>query len=426
MNVLILTPDAVGSTLLQRLITIYMQFHNFNKPVINLHELTNGLIKYHSSVFDQEVLGKDDSNWGYHQSLQEVIGLLDGADHYKTSRLAQYHIRARRDTIEQQIPFYRYLNQNFYIIACRRHNVFEHAVSWALTKITKKLNVYTPEEKIKSFFHLYRDQVTLDPESLLQTLETYKVYLQWCEDHFSVASYFYYDQHLPNIERYILDLPIFAGQPKKISWQESYGIEFNDWNRCHFLSSDVGSLALDHPKEFAQISSSTSHNLIDQLTEENFITSYNDVADSSWPRINSVAEFNTLPVNIQKECNTVHKLVQPYKQQISTSHNVNLVLPPDHAEFLSKHAHTYNVANQSLSSMTAQLIMISAPPIKKQTMSEKQFMIKNFNQCLDVYNEWISNNPTVGNPVGIDTLEKLAQLEKNYWSQKTQQEYIDI
>ena len=58
MNVLILTPDAVGSTLLQRLITIYMQFHQYDRPVINLHELTNGLVKYHNSVLNQDVLGK--------------------------------------------------------------------------------------------------------------------------------------------------------------------------------------------------------------------------------------------------------------------------------------------------------------------------------------------------------------------------------
>jgi hypothetical protein len=39
MNILILTPDAVGSTLLQRVLTMYMQFHEFDRPVINLHEL---------------------------------------------------------------------------------------------------------------------------------------------------------------------------------------------------------------------------------------------------------------------------------------------------------------------------------------------------------------------------------------------------
>ena len=41
MNYLILTPDGVGSTILQRLITmtLYMEKHN----VMNTHELTNGI-----------------------------------------------------------------------------------------------------------------------------------------------------------------------------------------------------------------------------------------------------------------------------------------------------------------------------------------------------------------------------------------------
>ena len=132
MNVLILTPDAVGSTLLQRLITIYMQFHTYDRPVINLHELTNGLVRYHNDHFNQEVLGKKDGKWGYYQSLEQVVELLDSVDHYKTSRLAHYHIRNRRDALADQIPFYRYLNENFYIISCRRHNIFEHALSWCL------------------------------------------------------------------------------------------------------------------------------------------------------------------------------------------------------------------------------------------------------------------------------------------------------
>ena len=47
MNVLILTPDRVGSTLLQRLITIYATINeNHNPLTINLHELTNGLVTY--------------------------------------------------------------------------------------------------------------------------------------------------------------------------------------------------------------------------------------------------------------------------------------------------------------------------------------------------------------------------------------------
>ena len=93
MNILILTPDAVGSTLLQRLITIYMQFYEFDRPVINLHELTNGLEKYYSNDFSQEIVSKRQvSAWGYYQTLEDVVNLLSSVDHYKVSRLAHYHL----------------------------------------------------------------------------------------------------------------------------------------------------------------------------------------------------------------------------------------------------------------------------------------------------------------------------------------------
>lgn len=161
MNVLILTPDAVGSTLLQRMLTIYMQFHDFGRPVINLHELTNGLAKYYSSEFNQEIVSKKAvKNWGYFQSLQQVVELLSSVDHYKTSRLAHYHLIRRGDSLEQQVPFYNYLNENFYIIACRRTNVFEHALSLTLNRITNKLNVYNPYEKIDAFYEIYKSGVS--------------------------------------------------------------------------------------------------------------------------------------------------------------------------------------------------------------------------------------------------------------------------
>ena len=50
MNILILTPDRVGSTLLQRVITIHMNNMKHDKitsPVVNLHELTNGIENYY-------------------------------------------------------------------------------------------------------------------------------------------------------------------------------------------------------------------------------------------------------------------------------------------------------------------------------------------------------------------------------------------
>ena len=47
MNILILTPDRVGSTLLQRVITLYMNTMQLDENVINLHELANGIEYYY-------------------------------------------------------------------------------------------------------------------------------------------------------------------------------------------------------------------------------------------------------------------------------------------------------------------------------------------------------------------------------------------
>jgi len=41
MNILILTSDPVGSTLLQRVLTVYANINETNKLSVNLHELTN-------------------------------------------------------------------------------------------------------------------------------------------------------------------------------------------------------------------------------------------------------------------------------------------------------------------------------------------------------------------------------------------------
>lgn len=421
MNVLILTPDAVGSTLLQRLITIYMQFHHYDKPVINLHELTNGLVRYHNVALNQEVLGKHENtnNWGYHQSLQEIVELLGSVDHYKTSRLAQYHIKNRQDPMADQISFYQYLNDNFYIISCRRHNVFEHALSWALNKVTKKLNVYSTNEKIEHFFDLYKSGIVLDPESLIQTLETYKSYLAWCNNHFNVASYFYYDQHLQNIESYILNLPVFAGQSQLISWHEQYGMDFDTWNRCHYLQGDIGSIALDHNDSFLKIADSAT-----KLTqaEIEFLEQYRSIADKSWPALDCIDDYQQLPQHIRQEAEQQFNLTVPVTDSSAPQTKVTVLqqsfesyLPQSHTEFLNHYTKQYQSTKNAIAEMVKQKIIITAPPIKKQTLAEKKYIVKNFEQCLSIYNQWIAMNPSIGNPVELDVMDSFADIERRQW-----------
>jgi len=422
MNVLILTPDAVGSTLLQRLITIYMQFHHYDRPVINLHELTNGLVKYHNEKFNQDVLGKKEGKWGYYQSLQEVVDLLSSVDHYKTSRLAHYHIRNRQDSMADQVPFYQYLNDNFYIISCRRHNLFEHSLSWCISKITKKLNVYSSFEKVDSFFDIYQQGIDLDPNSLIQTLNAYKDYVTWCNNHFNVASYFFYEEHLPRIEQYILNLPIFAQQTQQLTWKDNFDMSFDQWNLCHYLNSDLGSLALNQPEKLQQLA---NHAAVAKLTlsETKFIQGYNDVADPSWPRISSMADYQQLPESVRHEVEQVRKITLPVANDSDVKVDLSLslpeFLPAEHQEFLSYHKKNYNNSQNVLHDMCESGVLVSAPPIKKQTLAEKKHIVRNYQHLLDVYNQWIEQNPELGQPLTDQVLDQFADIEKSRWNPVT-------
>ena len=240
MNVLILTPDRVGSTLLQRMITVYANINENNDPLtINLHELTNGLASYHNDKFNRTVLGKKEGHWGYHQSLSTVVDLLKNCNHDVVSRLAYYHIKNRNDSLSDQLDFYRYLNENFYIIVAKRKNLFEHAMSWCISAESKKLNVYSFEEKYQVFQEIHEHGINVQHESIEKYLKQYQEYLDWVDRHFTVNSYFEYERDLPDIENFILNLNVFKQHKKPVDWADRFGIEWVNWNRIHYLLSLV-------------------------------------------------------------------------------------------------------------------------------------------------------------------------------------------
>jgi hypothetical protein len=405
MNVLILTPDSVGSTFLQRTLTVYMQLCEFDRPVVNLHELTNGISKYYSNDFNQEILGKREDNWGYHQSLNEVVRLLSSVDHYKTSRLAHYHIKRRKDSIQEQVPFYDYLNQNFYIISCRRKNVFEHAVSRTLAKATGKLNVYSLAEKADTFLELYKNKIKLDQEALINTLGEYKDYLEWC-DHFEIASYFNYETDVPNIENFILDLPFIANNKPK-TFLDTFGITFNDWNKCHYYAGDIGSIALEN-KGNLQFTGDKF-----EPWESDSIKGYENIADENWPKVNNIKDFKNLPESIKQELTSVHNFdIEKIKDD---KYSLSQKMCKDKLDFLYKNKTGYIDAINSMIKMQNLGIMISIPPMKKQTLAEKKFMIKNFDKCVNTYNTWQVSNKNIANPVDNNTIVEQNKIENCFW-----------
>ena len=399
MNVVILTPDAVGSTLLQRMLTIYMQFHRFDQPVINLHELTNGLSRYYSPEFNRELVGKKAvKNWGYYQSLEEIVNLLSSVDHYKTSRLAHYHIKQRGDSVADQLPFYNYLNENFYIIACRRTNVFEHALSMTLNNITKKLNVYNAYEKIDAFYDIYKTGVTLDPAVFAAKLNAYKLYINWSQQHFNIGSYFNYEQNIPGLEQYILDLPVFAGQPELVTWQKNFGLSFDNWNKLHYAHSDIGSITLGHRSDLAPALLFTPTN--------DTVLAYQQLAPSHWPEVHSVQDIIDLPSKIKNQlC-----------QDLGLPKGIFSLLPANRQQDLQQYQPGYDLAQHTIGQMVGLGIMINGPPIKKQTLADKLKTIKNFDQLINVYNKWIEVNPEIAVPLTKEGIDIRVQQENQFWN----------
>mgnify|MGYP001562392411 CR=1 FL=1 len=106
MNYLVLTPDGVGSTILQRLITMTLYLENHD--VINTHELTNGL-RYENNVATK------DFNLGYSQTLVEIANILQDSQTQTSlvSRLAKYHLDKRKDSVKDCQNFYKFLNKHF-------------------------------------------------------------------------------------------------------------------------------------------------------------------------------------------------------------------------------------------------------------------------------------------------------------------------
>ncbi len=392
-NVLILTPDRVGSTLLQRLVTIYMLRRGGDKPIINLHELTNGLMKYYSPLFNQEVLGKpqDGKPWGYYQTLNEVVELLNSADHYKTSRLAHYHIKNRQDTMAEQVPFYNYLNDNFYIISCQRENLFEHALSWVIQSHSKKLNVYTSMEKVNNFNEIYKNGIVATREGLNKHLTQYSDYTKWVDNHFNVQSYFNYDKDLKNIEQYILGLDFMQDHTEN-TWKDMFGQSWDDWNTCHRM---LPNLVLSQP--------ALSANTLNITVNTSNITQshWESVAGPDWPKsLPPVALADTTLPHIQEEISRIFNEVQ------------TVTVSRDNYNFLKVQLPQYQQTQKELNNLVDNKILVTGVPIKLQSLTEKKHIIKNFDQCVDWYNQWVTDN-NYGKLYFTNELNVLAEAEEN-------------
>jgi hypothetical protein len=96
--------------------------------------------------------------------------------------------------------------------------------------------------------------------------------------------------------------------------------------------------------------------------------------------------------------------------------NIVKYLPEDRRNFVKHNLKNYLTVNQSIKRMIELGILISPVPIKKQTLKEKKFIVKNFDECVAVYNNWIEHNPNIGEPITDENIEQANDREKSVWN----------
>jgi hypothetical protein len=201
MNFLVLTPDGVGSTYLQRALTLYLNASG--KAYYNTHEILNGL-----SLWNNILIKRHTANYNpYNQSLHEIETMLLGQEGNIISRIALYHIENRlagklpeppmgvpvrpisvdmleRNKNEDYQGLYETCHHVFdKIIYCTR-DPFEYALSWGIRNITGKFNVYTIKERMET----HNDKnFNLEPPFFAEKLNDYKRYIYWIKDNFPEA-----------------------------------------------------------------------------------------------------------------------------------------------------------------------------------------------------------------------------------------------
>ena len=193
MNVLILTPDGVGSTILQRITTLALYLNK--KNVVNCHELTNGLIEKNQRIYK-------DFSLGYSQTLENIITLLKKSKSSLVSRLAKYHIDNRQDVYSSQTQFYNFLKQfNNKILVCKRKNVFEYAMSWSIREQSKILNVYKKKDR-----DAVRGVDSVNSSFFLKKCREYVKYIDWIDENFQTHDVVYYEDFALDPDKKMKDI----------------------------------------------------------------------------------------------------------------------------------------------------------------------------------------------------------------------------
>jgi hypothetical protein len=357
----------------------------YDNPTVAVKEIIAGINKHYKSKIGCVILDRPNtSQLDYSQNLEEIVDLLDSVNYNKICRLGYRSTEIRNDPPEQQNKFYKYLNENFYIIGCYRKNLFEYALSSAISSHSAVYNTSSIKEKLNKISSLIDSKLVIDKTELIKYLIQYKNYIEWSEENFQIQSRFYYEDSINHIEDYILNLDIMKDCD---SWEDMFGQSWDDWYLCHQLLSKT------------IVNGTNQLSIDDQLLD----FKWNEFKGADWPDLADVTteKFNSLPTNIQEEIASKFDL-SFCKDKIQLSLNDQTL------SFLHRHLDTYKKINFQILDLVKKGYLFDAISIKLTSLAEKKSLIKNFNEALGWYNEW-----AIQNNVDVYSDDQLTQILKD-------------
>lgn len=319
-NYLILTPDGVGSTYLQRALTVYLNCANLD--YWNTHELLNGLGLLNDNLYkDWEI--------GYGQTLDEICKLLKSTSNNLVSRVAQYHITNREKRYKENYEsFYNQCNQKFDKIFYCVRDPFEYAISWTVRNINDVFNVYSVKERID--IHGETVKYNLDLNYFRQKLQQYYRYESWAEDNFNITSSVKYEESHHNIDATVKQL---TGLDHNV--EDRFGISLQDYSKIRYLVS-LYSQTRDK-KHMPKIDYTTCKSILDLHEFTRRLTFDNKQMASLIPiKMNTMADK-------KKRVSNFDEAVEIYNKWTLTTNTHIPITQKDIENHIAKESHIYGV-----------------------------------------------------------------------------------
>jgi hypothetical protein len=147
------------------------------------------------------------------------------------------------------------------------------------------------------------------------------------------------------------------------------------------------------------------------LDDNKVLEYYQQFALPHCPPAHTHGDVDGLPADVKTR---FQKMLQ---QKIVLTHEFQGRLASGARNFVEHHRDACDRAATALDRMHELDIIISSPPIKKQTLGDKKRTIRNWDQCVETYNTWAQQHSDIAACITPDQIDQQIQEENDFWRQ---------